>query len=364
MMRQSGRDPARSWLDVDLGAVRRNAAAVAARAGVPILPMVKADAYGTGAAAVAGALEPLRPWGYGVATVAEGEELRALGIARPIVVFTPLLPADFGPARDARLTPVLGDPSAIASWVEADPAAPWHLGIDSGMARAGIRWDAVGAVLDLVRRSPPEAATTHFHSADVADGSMADQEARFRAAVGALPARPPLLHVENSAAVVRTAGSAWDVVRPGVFLYGVDPVDGAPFAAEPVVALRARVVELRDVGAGESVSYNATYRATAPRRIATVAAGYGDGYRRAFGRGGLAVLDGRAVPVAGLVTMDMTMLDVTDVPCAVGDVATLIGGDDPRLSVGAIARAADVSPYELLVGLRLRLERRYRPALP
>ena len=362
MMRQSGRELARSWLDVDLGAVCRNARAVEARAGVPLLPMVKADAYGLGAVAVVGALEPLGPWGYGVATVDEGAALRAAGVARPVVVFTPLLPADFPAARAAGLTPVLGDPAAIAAWVEADAGAPWHLGIDSGMGRAGVRWDAIGRVLDLARRSPPAAATTHFHSAEVADGSMAVQRSRFVEAVAALPARPPLLHVENSAAILQAGPSAWGVVRPGVFLYGVDPMDDPPVRAAPVVAVRARIVELRDVRDGDGVSYGATYRAAGPRRIATAAAAYADGYRRAYGRGGAAAVNGRLVPVAGLVTMDMTMLDVTDAPCAVGDVATLIGGDDPRLAVGAIARAADVSPYELLVGLRLRLERRYIPA--
>ena len=362
MMRQSGRDPARSWLDVDLGAVRRNADAFARRAGVPLLPMVKADAYGLGALAVVRALEPSRPWGYGVATVREGEQLRAAGVARPVVVFTPLLPADFPGARAARLTPVLGDPAAIAAWVEADPAAPWHLGIDSGMARAGVRWDAIGAVGELVRRTPPEGASTHFHSAELPDGSMTEQVRRFTAAVAALPARPPLLHVENSAGVLGAPRSAWDVVRPGIFLYGVDTMDDPPVRAEPVVALRARVVELRTLRAGDTVSYGATYRASSTREIATAAAGYADGYRRAFGKDGVALVAERLVPVAGVVTMDMTMLDVTGTSCAVGDVATLLGGREARLGIPDVARRAGVSPYELLVGLGLRAERRYTGA--
>ena len=360
MMRQSGRDPARSWLDVDLAAVRRNADAFASRAGVPLLPMVKADAYGLGAAAVVRALEPMQPWGYGVASVLEGAELRAAGIERPLVVFTPLLPDDFPAARAARLTPVLGDPTSIGAWIEADPSAPWHLGIDSGMARAGVRWDAVASVVELARRAPPEAASTHFHSAELADGTRDDQVARFRAAVNALPARPALLHVENSAGVLGVARSAWDVARPGIFLYGVDTMDPPPIRAEPVVALRARVVELRELRAGDTVSYGATYRAPAARRVATAAAGYADGYRRAYGRDGVALVGAQLVPVVGVVTMDMTMLDVTEVECALGDVVTLLGGGEPRLAPAEVARAAGVSPYELLVGLGLRAERRYR----
>lgn len=360
MMRQSRREIARSWLDVDLGALRRNATAIAARAGVPLLAMVKADAYGLGSVPVVQALEPLGPWGYGVATLREGEELRAAGVARPIVVFTPLLPEEFADARAARLTPVLGDPAAIAVWSQSDATAPWHLGIDTGMGRAGVRWDRIAAVGEHARRHPPEGACTHFHSAELGDASVAQQAARFRDAVATLPLRPPLLHAENSAAVARGGRSAWDLARPGIFLYGVDTADGAPLHAEGVAALRARIVEVRELCDGDSVSYDATYQAAGPRRIATLAVGYGDGYRRALSNRGVALVSGRRAPVAGLVTMDMTMLDVTDVPCAVGDVATLIGADGAlRLDVETVARMAELSPYELLVGLRLRVPRRY-----
>jgi alanine racemase len=123
------------------------------------------------------------------------------------------------------------------------------------------------------------------------------------------------------------------------------------------------VVDLRELRAGDTVSYGATWRAPGPRRIATVAAGYADGYRRALAAHGVALLDGREVPVAGLVTMDMTMLDVTGVPCAVGDVATLLGRDGDRvLTVADVAGRGDLSPYELLAGLRLRLPHVHLPA--
>lgn len=360
MISESRDEPAANWLEVDLDAVRENAAAVQRRSGAPLLPMVKADAYGLGVLAVVGALEPLGPWGYGVASVREGAELRAAGVERPVVVFTPLLPFDFPAAREARLTPVLGDPGSIAAWTAAGDGAPWHLGVDSGMARAGVRWDEVGAVAELVRGAPPAGACTHFHSAQLPDGSAAEQEARFDAALRALPARPALLHAENSAAIVgRTGASRWDLARPGIFLYGVTTPENAGLRATAVVSLRARVVELRGVRDGDPVSYDATYRARGPRRIATAALGYADGYRRALSNRGAARIGGRAAPVAGLVTMDMTMLDVTDVPCAVGDVATFIGGEAEGLDVASVARRAEVSPYELLAGLRLRARRRY-----
>src|SRR6478672_5083948 len=152
---------ARAQVEIDLGALQRNGAAAARRAGVPLLPMIKADAYGLGAAGAVRALEPLAPWGYGVATVAEGEELRHLGVTRPVVVFTPLLEQELPRARAARLTPTLGFPSEIEAWRNAGGGA-WHLSIDTGMSRAGIPWREVGTVVKLIESIPPEGAFTHF----------------------------------------------------------------------------------------------------------------------------------------------------------------------------------------------------------
>ena len=353
---------ARAWVEVDLGAVRRNARAIASRAGVPLLPMVKADGYGLGALAIVRALEPLAPGGYGVATVDEGRALREAGVARPMVVFTPLLADELAGARAAALTPSLGDAAAIARWGAAGGGA-WQLAIDTGMTRAGVRWSEVGALAEALRAHAPEGAFTHFHSAERDDGSMAVQEARFREALAALPARPRLVHAENGAAVARRAPSPWDLVRPGVFLYGVGSGPGAAVEPEPVATVRARVVALHEIGDGETVSYEAAYRAAGPRRIATLPLGYADGYRRAYSNRGAALVGGRRVPVAGVVTMDMTMLDVTGARCEVGDVATLLGrADGDELPIADVARAADLSPYELLTGLRQRLGRVYREA--
>ena len=349
----------RAWVDIDLGALQRNAVAIAARAGVPILPMVKADAYGLGAVAVARALESVNPWGFGVATVDEGAELRDAGIARRIVIFTPLADEDLPRAHDLQLTPGLSRAESISAW-QRRGARPWQLAIDTGMSRAGIRWDAVQGLADAVKAAPPEGAFTHFHSADRNDASVAVQEQRFREAIAALPARPALLHVDNGAAVEHRGRSAWDLVRPGIFLYGVGC--GGGIAPEPVVHLRARVVDLRTLRDGETVSYLASYRAVGTRRIATLAIGYADGVRRALSNRGSVIVRGRLVPIAGIVTMDMTMIDVTDVRCEIGDVATIIGRDGAaHLELGAVAAVGDLSPYELLTGLRSRVSRRHLP---
>ncbi|MEO6443642.1 MAG: alanine racemase [Gemmatimonadaceae bacterium] len=352
-------DTRRAWVDIDLGALVRNAKKLAARAGAPLLPMVKADAYGLGALPVARALASLDPWGFGVAAVREGEELRLGGIRRPVLIFTPVLPAEFADIRRHGLTPTFGDPRVMEAWADSGGGA-WHLAVDTGMSRSGIPWSSMGAVSDLVRRCPPSGAFTHFHSADYNDGSIDLQQTRFRDALSSLGAVPPLLHAENSPAVERQSPSPWSLVRPGVFLYGAGGGEGSSLHPENVAHLYARVVEIRHVCDGEGVSYGATYRASGERRIATLAAGYADGYRRALSNRGAVLVRGRRVPVVGLVTMDMTMVDVTDVECDVGDVATLLGGSgDAVLDLNEVARTAEMSPYELLVGLRLRATRRY-----
>jgi alanine racemase len=348
----------RAWVDVDLGALRRNASAMAERAGVPIVPMVKADGYGLGAIRVARALEAIEPWGFGVATVGEGEELRRSGIERPILILTPLMPEDLDGAERLDLTPALSTRDAINRW--AATQKPWHLSIDTGMSRAGIRWDDVRSLQDLIKAHRPAAAFTHFHSAELPDDSMATQTQRFEEALNALPERPKLLHAENSPAIERCGRSRWSFARPGVFLYGVNSLDPTEIKSEPVAALRGRIVEMRTIRENETVSYDATWTSKGTRRIATIPIGYADGYRRALSNKGVALLRGKRVRVAGNVTMDMTMLDVTEVPCELGDVVTLIGRDGKdEITVNEVAKLGGISPYEVLTSLRGRLPRRY-----
>ncbi|MDB4883881.1 MAG: Alanine racemase, partial [Gemmatimonadetes bacterium] len=203
---------------------------------------------------------------------------------------------------------------------------------------------------------------THFHSADLDDASRDEQEARFDLALAALPELPALVHAENGPAVEARAPSRWTLCRPGIFLYGVATRSG-PLIPEPVAAIRARIVELRTIADGDTVSYGATWRAKGVRRIATLPVGYADGYRRALSNRGVALLSGRRIHVAGRVTMDMTMFDVTDTDAALGDVVTLLGPDgDDVITVKELAELGELSPYEVLTGLRARLPRLYRDA--
>lgn len=348
----------RAWVEVDLGALLRNGIALMARAGVPLLPMVKANAYGLGAVRVAQALKRLNPWGFGVATIAEGEELRRADITGPIVVFTPLLPGDFDAAVRADLTPALGSAEAIRLW--SITRRPWQLGIDTGMNRAGVQWNDVSALNEVILDYPPEAAFTHFHSAERDDATRDEQERRFAEALRSLAVKPALLHAENGAAVEHRAPSRWNMARPGIFLYGVGSGHRAAIQPDLVVSVRARVVDVRRVPQGDTVSYDGMYRAASDRRIATLGVGYADGYPRSLSNRGVVLIHGRRAPVVGFVTMDMTMIDVTDVRCDVGDQATLMGVDGlDRLTVADVAATAGVSPYELLTRLNSRMPRRY-----
>ena len=350
--------PARAWLDVSIAALRQNATELQRRTGLPLIPMVKANAYGVGVAGVVGALESLAPLAYGVATVREGEQLRELGIVRPVVVFTPLLATEHERAATADLTLALGDADSISAW--ARTGKPYYLAIDTGMNRAGAPWRDVTALRDVVRTSPPVAAFTHFHSAESDSQSSQEQVARFLDAIASLGVDIPLLNADNSAAAARGVDGRgrWGAVRPGVFLYGVGR--GLGLDALHVVSLRARIVDIRWIEPGDTVSYGATYKAKRRERIATASVGYGDGYPRAVSDRATAMLHGRRIPQRGLVTMDMTMFDVTDVPCEVGDVITLIGGDGgAELTVEGVAGLAGMSPYELLTGFAERLDRRY-----
>jgi alanine racemase len=206
-----------------------------------------------------------------------------------------------------------------------------------------------------------EGCYTQFYSADRADSTIDVQLERFMQSVGGLARRPALLHVANSAAAVRGRRYALDLIRPGVFLYGGSPGPGLEMP-RAVVRLEARVVALRDLSAGESVSYGALWTARAPTRVATLGIGYADGVRRSLSGRGVALVAGRRCPLVGAVTMDMTMVDIGDLPVAVGDTATLIGradAGDATITLDEYASAADVLQREALTSFGWRLPRVY-----
>ncbi len=250
---------ARAWVDVSASALRENFRTVrrAVGDGVRIIPMVKANAYGLGVAEVVAALEPLGPWGYGVAAVGEGVGLRRLGIQKPILVCSPVPPASYGDAVENRLAVSISDLGGLASLREASLRAGipgrFHLEVDTGMGRSGFDWHRVDdwapAVAELLGPQLVwEGCFTHFHSADGRDeGPTSTQWSRFLGTVEKLPSmwEGVLIHACNSPGALRNPEYAGDAVRPGIFLYGGVAGDGLP-APVPVASLRARIVFLKD----------------------------------------------------------------------------------------------------------------------
>ena len=351
--------PERTWIEVDLAALLANARTVAARAaGARLLPMVKANAYGLGAVPVARALEALDPWGFGVASAAEGRELREAGIVRPVLVFAPTVQG-MEELAAADLRPGIGGLAQLERWLAVAPGRPFHVEVDTGMGRAGFHWQAFAAVAARLAGTPGfEGVCTHFHSADEDPASVSIQRDRFRAALNALPSRPPLVHAANSAGALIQPSDGEDLVRPGIFLYG----GGVPgWTPRPVVSWRARVIDARWREAGATVSYGATYTTARRACLVTIAAGYADGVSRRLSNVGAALLEGRRVPIAGRVTMDMTILDAGEHEPAPGSAATLIGGDGGEsLTVDEVAAAAGTISYEILTGLSPRVGRTYQ----
>jgi alanine racemase len=374
---------ARAWVQVRADALRANYRRVreAAGASAAVLPMVKADAYGLGVVEVVACLAPLNPWGFGVAAVSEGVALREIGVTRPIVVCSPAASDEFAAAVAHDLQLSISSIEALERLQDAargqgaargqeSGKVKFHIDVDTGMGRSGFDWrtaeEWLPRVVDAAESVCWLGCYTHLHSADEDGESIQEQWSRFdavldhaaslRSADGA--SDPLLIHVLNSAGVFRTPAYARAIVRPGIFLYGGDVGVGQP-TPEPVVSLHARVVHVRDVAVGTTLGYGSTYAATEPQRWATLAIGYGDGFPRALGNQGSAIIGGVKVPIIGRISMDVTVVDISDVSTVrEGDVATLVGEEGgAHVTLDEIAAQAGTISYEVLTGLTARLPR-------
>jgi len=359
----------RAWIEVDLGALRRNSRVISDRVGdgCRLLPMVKADAYGVGMERVVRTLGPLGPWGFGVATTREGRDLRRMGWEGPVLVCAPTLPTDVPSLVEERLEPAVPGLEALRACTGHQGGEPLrvHLEVDTGMGRLGLAWDQASEwapeVASVVRAGGVRLVGTmsHFHSADRPGDSTRTQWSRLCEALEAMRAAgvdPGLVHAANSAGALLHSGVEADLVRPGIYLYGGG--DARPQAAA-VVSVRARVLAVRDVRAGTTVSYGATWTAPRDGRLATLAIGYGDGLRRDLSNRGRALIHGVEAPFRGVVCMDTVVVDVTgrdDI--GPGDIATLLGTDEgASIGLAEMARLCDTIDYEILTGLGDRLPR-------
>ncbi|MDE2008208.1 MAG: alanine racemase [Rhodospirillales bacterium] len=354
-------------LTVDLGAVVANWRALGARhPSGPAAGVVKADAYGLGAAAVAPALAAAGCRHFFVALPAEAIALRPRLPSAMIAVLGGLFPGTEAAFLAHDLTPVLNTLAEIDAWAGAARAVGRALSailhVDTGMSRLGLDPASLAALAaDPARLGGIDLryVMTHLIASEIAaDPHNAAQAAHFAQACAALPPAPRSL--ANSSAIFLGPGFGSDLARPGAALYGINPLPGEANPMRAAVRLSARVLAVRAIGAGESVGYNATFTATRPTRIATAAIGYADGWRRSLSNRGAAVFDGARLPLVGRVSMDLTTFDATAHPGLVaGDWLDLIG---PGQSVDDVADAAGTNGYEVLTGLGPRIARAYLPA--
>ena len=360
-------DAAGAVLTIDLTALCDNYRLLAGRlADAACAAVVKADAYGLGAARVAASLARIGCRQFFVAHLSEGLALRDLLPAEAeIFVLNGLMPGAEPACLDAGLTPVLNSLAQVDAWTgfarERGRALPAILQIDSGMARLGL----APAEIDELARDPARldgvalrAVMSHLACADEPDHpANRAQLAAFEAQRRRLPPAPASF--ANSSGIFLGPDYHFDLARPGAALYGVAPVPGRPNPMRAVVRLDARVIQTRTIAAGDAVGYGHVFRATAPTRLATLAVGYADGWLRSAGRAGQAFVGDQAVPIAGRVSMDSLILDISALPEAMlqrGDLVELIG---PHQSIDQVAEAAGTIGYEILTSLGGRYARRY-----
>ena len=369
---KSGANRAGAILEIDLAVLGANYDILRHRAApAECAAVLKADAYGLGAAEVGPMLAAMGCRTYFVAHLDEGLALRDIvGFGAAIYVLNGLLPETETELLAHDLVPVLNTVEQIAQWSRKaralEQTLPAALHVDTGMARLGL--SGVDAA-DLAKA--PEALdglelhfiASHLACADEPDHPLnREQRQLFHGHLTTLPPAPASL--ANSSGIFLDPEFHYDLVRPGIALYGGNPTPGAknpdnnPMGA--VVRLRGKIIQVREIDTPQSVGYGATHQVTGPRRIATVPVGYADGYPRALSGCGIGAINGISIPIVGRVSMDLITLDITDVPIAVsqpGALVDLIGGDGPSLD--AVAAAAGTIGYEILTSLGRRYHRRY-----
>jgi len=338
-----------------------------------IIAVVKANAYGHGAPDVALALERAGAGMVACADIEEAMVLRAAGARGRILVFGALSLSALDGIFEHNLTPTLSSPMAARA-VQAAAAGrgvrvACHLKIDTGMNRLGFRHDNLDRTMPAIAASANldvEGVFTHFATADAPPGDhvFAQQQARFAAALGRLALhgiRPRVVHAANSAAILASAETRFDMVRPGLLLYGVSPNGRAPgLALRPVMHLESRVTAVKGVRAGESAGYGARFTADRPTTLAIVPAGYADGLDARMAGTCDVLVRGRRAPIVGSVCMDMILVDVTGTDAAPGDAVTMIGEQaGASIGVAEIASRIGTIPYELLCRVGTRIERVY-----
>ncbi len=385
------------WAEVDLRALAHNLRSIRRRLATgrksagsrskppQVLAVVKANAYGHGAVPVARALAKSGADWFGVTCSAEGIELREGGVRNPILLLTGFWEGEEKRVIQHNLTPAVTRCEQLLLLERAAARArlrkpfSFHLKIDSGMNRLGISPSDVPCFAKTLANCPHlrlQGIFTHFASSEEFTHDKTDQQRRvFEAALAALrelKVEAPLIHMANSAAIVSRPETWATMVRPGLILYGhhqsyQPPERDADAAAavplRPVLSLRARIISLRDIPPGQGVGYNSRWTASRPSRVAVIAIGYADGLPRGLTNKGRVIVRGQFAPLVGTVSMDLSAVDVTDVPnVRVGDVATIYGSDgEVSQQVSDVAKMLGTVTSDLCCDLGPRVPRIYLP---
>jgi alanine racemase len=385
------------WAEVSLTALRRNLNAIRDYVNPPsekrqtprmVLSIVKGNGYGHGGPEVAKALEKFGADWFGVASAGEGMELRKAGVRKPILVLGGFWPGEEKNLLRHNLTPAIHRCEQLALFDAAAAKAhkkhvSIHLKFDTGMNRLGIapgEADCFAKLLAKCKRLELTGTFTHLAASEVFTDTPTGRETpeqldRLFGAIDRLRAlgiSPGIVHIANSAAIAARPESWADMVRPGAILYGYhpgfDPIDlrtkyEAKLALRPVMSLRARLLNVRSVAAGSGVGYNASWVAKRPSLVAVLAAGYADGIHRSLGNRGCVHIRGHKAPIIGIVSMDVSMLDVTEIPgVQIGDIATVYGTDgDNVYPANVVARSIGTVTSDLISGVSRRVPRFYLP---
>ena len=363
----------RAWAEIDLSAARANVAALRGAVGPErlIMAVVKADAYGHGAAALAPELERAGVDRFAVADTVEAREIREAGVKAPIHTLGALLGEECRAAVELGVIPTIASAAeaeaVAAASREARRKAKVHLNVDTGMGRYGVRAEEVLRTAEAVSAlCEIEGLSTHFADAEGDRAFTRAQISRFERVVAELASagiKPPLRHAANSPGVVLHPGSHFNMIRPGLTLYGLSYSDEMSRMIElrPIMTWKSRVVFAKTIRPGETVGYGRTWSPPEPRVIATVSIGYADGYPRTLsGRGAEVILRGKLVPVVGRVSMDYITIDPTGVDFEIGDEVVLMGRQGEAVVRGErLAELAGTIPHVLVTCMGRRTKRVY-----
>lgn len=377
-----------TWAEVNLSSLRHNYRTIARHVGqeATVCAVVKCDAYGHGSLHCALALEAEGATWFGVTNPSEALVLRKGGVQGKILLLSGFWRGEEEIVLKHDLTPAVWETehiealerAAVKAGRPANEPVPVHLKVDTGMSRLGVRWDELDSFLPVFDSAPHvavEGLWSHLASSEVVDAADVEAQAkRFNEVVQRLESkgiRPVYRHLANSAAVASRPAARYDMVRPGLLLYGhclplTHSKPGVPDAnlklpLQPVLSWKTHIIDIRNIPAGQAVGYGGTYTTPKPSKLAVIPVGYGDGYSRTMSNRGRVVIRDEYAPIAGNISMDLTTVDVTHIPGAsIGDEVLLIGASATKsVDVLELARHYHSIPYEVLCGISKRVPRKY-----